>query len=164
MALVTKKKIVILGGGFGGLKAVFLLSKKLTSANLLNKYELILADKNSYHTYYPMLYEIATTSKNLADQIKLKEISTFRFSEVLKNKPVTLMQKTIAELDLIGGDVHFTDGEKIRFDYLIIALGSETNYFEILGLKENSFALKTFRDAIAIRDAIWNKIEDGDKN
>lgn len=159
MALITKKKIVILGGGFGGLKAAFLLSKKLTAADLLDKYELILVDKNSYHTYYPTLYEIATTSKNLASEIKLKEITTFSFTEIFENKPVSFLQKTVSELDLIEGDIHFFDGGKLGFDYLILALGSETNYFDIPGLKENSFALKSFLDAIRIRDEIWNKIE-----
>ncbi|MEK7086652.1 MAG: FAD-dependent oxidoreductase, partial [Patescibacteria group bacterium] len=48
----------------------------------------------------------------------------------------------------------------LKFDYLVLALGSETNYFDIPGLKENSFALKTFEDAIKIRDAIWLKVSE----
>jgi NADH dehydrogenase len=153
-----KKKIVLLGAGFGGVKAAFEICKKLKRLRLEEKYELLLVDKNEYHTYTPTLYEIATTSKNLANQIDLKSIVTFPLREIFKNMKITILKEVVSNVDLIEGDIHFESGSKLKFDYLVLALGSETNYFGIPGLKENSLALKTFVDALKIRDAIWERV------
>ena len=161
--MAKKKKIVILGAGFGGLKAVRILSKKIRDLNLEGKYEVILIDRNNYHTYYPTLYEIATTSKNLANQLDLKKIVTIPLTDIFENNPITLIQDKIAELDLIDGDIHSENGEKYGFDYLVLALGTEVNYFDISGLRENSLSLKSFLDAIQIRNSIWNLIEGAPK-
>ncbi|MBI4991628.1 MAG: NAD(P)/FAD-dependent oxidoreductase [Candidatus Harrisonbacteria bacterium] len=160
MANNTKKKIVILGAGFGGIKAAFSLCKNLDKLLLNDKYELILVDKNSYHTYTPTLYEASTTSKTLANQIDLKSIITFDLKKIFKNKNISLLQETVNNVDLIEGDIHFDSGKKLKFDYLVLALGSETNFFGIPGLEENSLTLKTFTDAIKIRDAVWSKYEE----
>ena len=156
------KKIVILGGGFGGIKAAFALHKKLKRLRLLDRYEIILVDKNSYHTYTPTLYEVATTSKNTANQVRLQQIVTFPLKKILGGKKITIIQATVTNVDLAEGDIHFQNKDKLKFDYLILALGSEVNYFNIPGLKENSFALKSFQDAIRLRDAIWNKVDGHD--
>jgi len=164
---MSKKKIVILGAGFGGIRTAFLIHKKLKKLGLLKKYELILADRHDYHTYVPILYEIATTSKNSANCVKLKSLATFPLKEIFWNKQITLVKNSVKNVDLIGGDVHFEGAlpaNRLKFDYLVLALGAETNYFGIPGLKENSLVLKSFLDAIKIRDAIWNKIEEGKKN
>lgn len=155
------KRIVILGAGFGGIKTAFSLCKKLRRLNLEEKYELILVDKNQYHTYTPTLYEAATTSKDQANHLELKKIVTFDLKTIFQNKKVSILNATVVQLDLTDGDIHFQSGEKLKFDYLVLAMGSETNYFNIPGLKGNSLALKTFKDAIAIRDVIWNKVDEG---
>lgn len=155
----VKKQIVILGAGFGGVKAAFSLCNKLKELNLMDKYQLFLVDKNLYHTYTPTLYEAATTSKDTASQIQLERIVTFRLKDIFKGKNITLLQKIVKEIDLLDGDVHFQEGEKLKFDYLVLALGSEINYFGIPGLKENALPLKTFIDAIKARDVIWNEVD-----
>jgi NADH dehydrogenase len=149
-----KRKIVILGAGFGGIKAAFSICRAIESRKLQDKYELVLVDKNFYHTYTPTLYEVATTSKETASQVNLEQIVTFSIPQIFKGRCLTFLQKTVAKVDLIGGDVHFHGGEKLKFDYLVFALGAETNYFDIPGLKENSLSLKTFKDAILIREKI----------
>ncbi|MBI3046547.1 MAG: FAD-dependent oxidoreductase [Candidatus Harrisonbacteria bacterium] len=156
-----RKKIVILGAGFGGIKAVFELCKKLRRFGLSAQYEIILVDRNQYHTYTPTLYEIATTSKTTASQLNLKNIVTFPLKTVFKKIDAALIKGSVTNVDLIEGDIHLADGRKLKFDYLVLALGAETNYFNIPGLKENSFTLKTFLDALKIREAIWNKVEEG---
>ncbi len=165
---MEKKKIVILGAGFGGIKTAFLLCSKLKKIKLLDKYEINLVDRNAYHTYAPTLYEIATTSKDLANQVQLREIVTFNLKEIFEGKDINLLQKVITDIDLAEGDIHFApslagQAEKLKFDYLVIALGSETNYYGIPGLQENSLTLKSFKDALMIRDAIWEKVDSGEK-
>ncbi|TSC81620.1 MAG: hypothetical protein G01um101419_800 [Parcubacteria group bacterium Gr01-1014_19] len=158
------KSIVILGAGFGGMKAAFDLHKDLRRRNLQNQYEINLVDRNSYHTYTPTLYEISTTSKETANYVGLKRIVAFEIPELIKGTAINFIKAEIKELDLIGGDIHFANGAQLKCDYLILAAGSETNYFDIPGLKEFSLPLKTFVDALKIRDRIVELIADGKKH
>lgn len=147
------KNIVILGGGFGGVRTALLLDRKLKRYGLRDRYRVILVDKNSYHTYTPTLYEIATTSKETANNLDLRSIATFSLKEIFKNSGVEIVRGTVREIDLADGDIHLNDKD-LRFDYLILALGSEPNYFSITGLKEHALPLKSFIDALRIRDTI----------
>ncbi len=156
-----KKKIVILGAGFGGLRAAIRISKKLEKLGLLKKYEIILIDRNDHHTYTPLLYEAATTSKETADLCKLHSVVAYKFAELTGYLPITFIQSEIKAIDVIHGKIKLANGKDIACDYAILALGSETNYFNIKGLKENSLPLRTLLDAIKIRDTILNSIEDG---
>lgn len=151
---LQKKKIVILGAGFGGLKAALEISKKLHQLCLKKLYEIILIDRYPYQTYYPTLYEAATTSKETANYCDLRQIITFPINEIIASDQIKFINAEVKELDLIDGDIHLSADEKIKFDYLVIALGAETNYFNISGLKENAFPFKTFLDAITLRDKI----------
>src|SRR3989338_3214738 len=156
--MAEKQSIVVLGAGFGGLRAAVLIAKKIKNLNLANKYKVVLVDRNNYQTFTPTLYEAATTSKETANYFQIKEIITFPMAEVIKNLPIKFINSQVEGIDLINGDVHCkafeVAHEELKFDYLVLALGSETNYFDIEGLKENSFALKTFIDALKIRDKI----------
>lgn len=153
------KKIVILGAGFGGLTAAMELGRFVKN-NKRVACEIILVDKNDYHTYTPTLYEASTTSKEVADLVQLKSIVTFPIRELLKKLPVRFMKDEIESLDISGGDIHLKGGEHLRYDYLIIALGSKTNFFNIPGLKESALELKTFTDAIRVREAVWGAVLD----
>lgn len=157
----TKPCIVILGAGFGGLRTALLLSKAFKRRGLEKTCEITIVDRNNYHTYTPTLYEAATTSKETANHIQIKEIITFPIEEILKGAGVRFIKNELKNLDLVNGDVHFIDGTRLKFNYLVLALGSETNYFDIPGLKENSLTLKTFIDAIKIRDKIFDLAESG---
>ncbi|RJQ29265.1 NAD(P)/FAD-dependent oxidoreductase [Candidatus Parcubacteria bacterium] len=150
------KKIVILGAGFGGLRAALLIGKKLGSLKLLRDYEVILVDRNEHHTYTPLLYEVATTSKETANIAKLHHVTTHSIWSLLEDYPIVFAHEEVENIDIAQGVVHFKDGQHIRYGHVVIALGSVTNYFNIKGLKENSSTLKTFKDAIRIRDTVWN--------
>jgi NADH dehydrogenase len=152
-----KPCVVILGAGFGGLRAALQLSKKLRGRSC----DIVLIDRNDYHTYTPTLYEAATTSKETANYLQIKEIVTFPVAEILKNTSVRFIKSEVRSLDLVNGDIHCANGERLKFDYLVLALGSETNYFGIPGLKENSLTLKTFLDALKIRDTILELMSSG---
>lgn len=157
--MAHKKKIVILGGGFGGVKAAFSLCKKIKKLGLEEKYELLLIDKNSYHTYTPILYEVVATSEEIADQTQLKEMATFDLKSVFSGYRIIILQDLVKELDLLNGDIHLEKNGVLKFDYLMLAIGSEINYFGIPGLKEHSLSLKSFFDALKIRDVVWNEIK-----
>ncbi len=159
-----KKTIAILGAGFGGLKCALTIGRKLHNLNLADKYRVILVDRNAYHTYTPTLYEAATTSKETASYLELKNIITFPITELIKNLPVDFINDKVTKLNLLGGSLTLADDPELQFDYLVLALGAETNYFNIPGLTENSSSFKTFMDAIKLRDKILNLYLGGKKD
>jgi len=149
--MYKNNSIVVLGAGFGGLRAALVLAKKIKAERLDASVTLI--DQNKYHTYTPTLYEIATTSKETANYCQLKEIVTFPVADIVKGVPIKFINDKVTNLDLLAGDVH-CGGKILKFNYLVIAAGSETNYFGVPGLKEEAYALKSFTDALEIRDAL----------
>lgn len=153
-----EENIVILGAGFGGLRAAMVLGKKAKRGTLGN-HKVILIDQKDYHTYTPTLYEISTTSKEVANYIDLKSVNTFPLKLLLKRLPVKCIKAEIVKVDTERGTVHLRDGRHIPYRYLTIALGSETNFFDIPGLKERALELKCFTDAVHIRDKVWEAVE-----
>ena len=155
------KNILVLGAGFGGLRAATQIAKKLRGLNLTKKYGVVLVDRNEHHTYTPLLYEIATTSKTTADLCGLHSVATFPVSDLIKNLPIKFVVGEVAAINLKDGNILLSNGQKIACDYLVLALGSETNFFGIKGLEKNALPLKQFIDAIKIRDCVWNLAMDG---
>ncbi len=80
---MAKKQVLILGGGFGGLQTALRLSRKIKKYGLQNAVSVTLVDKNSYHTFTPLLYEIATTSDAIAGRRQLKNLVTFPLRTLL---------------------------------------------------------------------------------
>ncbi len=154
----ARKSIVVLGAGFGGLRAALRLGRYLKAYKLADKYEVVLIDKNEYHTYTPTLYEIATTSKETANFFHLKEIVTFNVASLVAWLPIRFIKAEVTNIDVANGDVHLSTGERLVFCNLLLALGAQTNYFDIPGLKENSLALKTFHDAVMLREVMTTKV------
>lgn len=150
------RKILILGAGFGGLRVALKLGRMIERSGLKNRYHIFLVDRNDHHTYTPLLYEVATTSKDTANISKLHEIATYKIDPIIKGLPVTFIKAWVQKLDVVDAHIHLKDGRKLAYDYLVIALGSETNYFDIPGLKEHAFPLKTFQDAVRVRETIWD--------
>ncbi|MBI2035564.1 MAG: FAD-dependent oxidoreductase [Candidatus Liptonbacteria bacterium] len=161
------KNIVILGAGFGGLRVARVLAKKLTKAGLNDKYRLILVDRNHYHTFTPLLYEAATTSKEIADMVELRTITTFQIKQILSGLKVDFINAEVEKIDIITGKINLKSNkgqEVLAFDHLVIALGAEVNTFNIKGVTEHAFYLKTFWDAMRLRDKIIENVDDGKKN
>ena len=150
------KNIVILGAGFGGLQAALTLSKKLRKYDLWEKYSVILVDKHPFHTFTPLLYEIAATSPEIASNLKLQDLVSFPINSLVSYRRVEFINDEVAGIDAERKKVRLSRSE-IDFEYLINALGSEVNYFDIPGLKENALVLKSFSDALKIRDRIHKK-------
>lgn len=160
---MRKKQIVILGGGFGGLRAALNIEKELRRLNLLTKYEVVLVDKNNAHEYIPLLYEIATYTEEAYCGKKLKELVLYPFRELLRGRAITFIEDEVLDTDISGGRVRARKQE-ISFDYLILAMGSEENYFGIPGAKEHSFSIKTFGKALRARSAIYEAHQNHGRN
>lgn len=136
---MAKKRVVIAGMGFGGLRA----AKALAGSDL----ELVMVDRNNYHLFQPLLYQVATAGlEEEAIAYPLRSLSrhwrnaSFLLSEV---NGVNLADKSIAT----------GDGE-IKFDYLIVATGSRTNFFGIDGVARHAFDLKQLDQAEDLRNQI----------
>ncbi|MDP3974721.1 MAG: FAD-dependent oxidoreductase [Candidatus Jorgensenbacteria bacterium] len=149
----SKKNIVVLGGGFGGLQAALRLGHAIRHLGLGAKYRVTLVDKRPRHVFTPLLYEVATTSEASATAHQLEPLVAYPLKELLENSGVEFRLDEVLHLDIAEGVVHLKNG-KLRYEYLVIALGGETNYYRIPGLEAHGLPLKTFEDALAIRERL----------
>ncbi len=147
-----KKNIVILGGGFAGIRAALDLNNYLHDDT---EYEIILVDRRDYQTYYSALYEAATTEHGAVEAKKVKRTVTIPFAEIFEKTKVKAFKGYIERIDLLNGKV-VTDSRIIPYDYLVIAMGSVADFYGIPNLDKYGFTLKSLEDAIMIR----NRIED----
>lgn len=133
-----KKNIVVLGAGFGGLRAALDLEKKIRG---LKNYRLLLIDKQKDHLFTPLLYEMVC-GQNL-------DLAGTPLVELVRNKKIQFLLDEVKKIDLARRKV-FTQTTVVDFEYLVIALGSETDFFHIPGLKKYAFSLKNYNDASRI--------------
>lgn len=138
------KRVVIIGAGFGGLQ----IAKNLNR----NHFQVVLIDKNNYHTFQPLLYQIATAEiepdsivHEIRSIIKNKKNFFFRLAHVTR---IDAQERKI-----------FSDIGSISYDYLIIATGSKTNYFGNSNVERYAFSMKTISEAIHLRGMIFKNIE-----
>jgi NADH dehydrogenase len=139
-----KPRIIIIGGGFGGLEVV----KKLRGS----KVQTVLFDKNNHHTFQPLLYQVATsgleTNSIVAPFRKLfgnYQDFYFRLAEVKNIKP----EENYIETS-IGG---------VKYDYLVIATGAVTNFYGMEEVKKNAISMKNIVDATKLRNKIIRQME-----
>lgn len=144
----NKKKILILGGGFGGIKAALELG-------LAGQFEVSLLSDNDNFRYYPTLYHAATGGRLSASQISLKEIFAGRSIRFIKDKAETI--------DRSKKTLKTASGKSYEYDVLIIALGVVTNYFGIKGLREYAYGIKSIEEATRLRDHLHTLLLDEGK-
>ncbi|MGV3696071.1 NAD(P)/FAD-dependent oxidoreductase [Flavobacterium sp.] len=140
----NNERVVIIGGGFAGLA----LAKKLRN----RKFQVVLLDKHNYHTFQPLLYQVATgglEAGSIAYPIRkvIQEYKDFYFRLTSVKEIDTVNQKIISEI----GDLHY--------DYLVIATGSKTNYFGNKEIERNSMSMKTIPQSLNIRSLILENFE-----
>jgi NADH dehydrogenase len=123
-----KEEVLIVGGGFAGIKAALGLAGD-------NRFDVTLLSDSLYLRYYPTLYHTATGGPRSNSSIPLRTI--------FAGKPVSLAQGTATTIDRQAKTVQTADGQTYGYDTLILALGVVTNYFGIPGLKEYSYSIKT---------------------
>lgn len=137
--------VVIIGAGFGGLAA----AKAFRRQDVL----VTLIDKNNFHTFQPLLYQVATAALgpiDIAHQVR----HIFK-----KQRNVQFLHATVTGIDRANKTVHVSDGSELAYDHLIVAAGASYHDFGIPGVKEHSFALKTVAGAENLRNHILRRFE-----
>ncbi|WP_452231418.1 NAD(P)/FAD-dependent oxidoreductase [Lacinutrix sp. MEBiC02595] len=137
-------RIVIIGGGFAGVK----LAKSLKN----KKVQVVLIDKHNYHTFQPLLYQVSSAGLEpdsiaypLRKIIKKHENAFFRLAEV---------EQIFPEIKSIQTDI----GD-LSYDYLVLATGTKTNYFGNAAIEKYSMAMKTIPQALDIRSLMLQNLE-----
>ncbi len=142
--LDQKPKIAIIGAGFAGLRAV----KTLARVNA----EVVLIDRNNYHTFVPLLYQVATG-------FIPPETVAYPLRKYLRSTAnATFLQAEVLEIDFIAKVIK-TDRRNINYDYLVIATGSQTKFLGVNGAPQYTYPLRTLDDAVALRDRILINFE-----
>lgn len=144
IAKTNKKRVVIVGGGFGGLK----LANKLKGSN----FQIVLIDKNNFHQFPPLLYQVASSGLEPGSILfpfrkifqKQKNVY-FRMAEV---------KAVIAERNLIETSIG-----QLTYDYLVIASGTVTNFFGNKTLEEKALPMKTIQEALELRNTLLSNFE-----
>ena len=147
--ITERKNIIIVGAGFGGITAMRLLAKKLPP-----HFSLILVDRHHHQLYTPALYEIASIPQEMTEDSTLRSSILLSIKEMIHGKPVTHIVDEFVGFDSDPKTIRLKNTGTLTYEYLILALGSETSYFDIPGLQEYGLPLKNFDDAIRMRNAI----------
>ncbi|XMO85777.1 NAD(P)/FAD-dependent oxidoreductase [Algibacter sp. AS12] len=138
-------RIVIIGGGFAGVA----LAKKLSKQEV----QVVLLDKNNYHTFQPLLYQVSTGGLE-PDSI------AYPIRKILKDFPNFYFRLAIVEeIDTQKSKVKTNIGN-LKFDYLVVASGSTTNFFGNTEIEKHSMAMKTIPQSLDLRSLILENFED----
>lgn len=140
----NKKRIVIVGGGFGGLQ----LAQDLMKSN----YQVVLIDKNNYYQFQPLLYQVATSGLETSSIV-------FPFRKIFhKAKNIhfrlTTVQKILPEECKI-----VTPLGELEYDYLVIATGAGNNYFGNKNIEKNALPMKSLVESLNLRNVILERFE-----
>ena len=141
---MNRPKIVILGGGFGGLAAARALSGAA---------DVTVVDRHNYQTFLPLLYQVSTAGL-AADHV------AYPIRGALRKTSVKFRMASPISIDHQTKEVKLDSSENLKFDHLIVALGSVTADFGIAGVKEFSLGMKSVSEALTIRAEIMRRFED----
>ena len=149
------KKVLVLGGGFGGVYAALELEKRLGSDPDV---EITLVNRDNFFLFTPMLHEVAASDLDLTDIV-----SPIR--RILRR--ADFFEGTVERVDLRGRRVTVSHGRvrhthDLPFDYLVIALGSTTNFYGLPGLEERALTMKSLSDAVYLRNRLIAQLEEAD--
>ncbi len=135
-----KTRIVVLGGGYGGVESAKVLERRLGARRDI---EISLIDKNSYHTLMTELHEVAG-GRVEPDSVQIS------FRKIFGARKVRVVADRIRTIDFEARRLT-GDGGQYDYDYLVLGAGGEPEFYGIPGIKENSFTLWSFDDAMRIR-------------
>lgn len=140
----NQKRVVIIGAGFAGLT----LAKKLSS----RYFQVVLLDKNNYHQFQPLLYQVATSG------LEPSSIS-FPLRKIFQKKKNVIIRMTdVTAVSPETKTVHTGIGD-LQYDYLVMAQGATTNYYGNSHLQENAYSMKSVSEALLLRNSLLQNYE-----
>lgn len=138
-----KKRVVVVGGGFAGIEVV---------RQLQDRYQVVLIDKNNFHTFQPLLYQVATAGIE-ADSI------VFPLRKIFKGyQHFYFRMAEVTNVDTASNTV-FTNIGSLTYDYLVLATGTDTSFFGNEKLRELTLQMKSVREALDMRSYILQNFE-----
>jgi NADH:ubiquinone reductase (H+-translocating) len=141
-----RKRVVIIGGGFGGLA----LSQKLAK---LDDFQIVLVDKINYHQFQPLFYQVATAG------LEPSAIS-FPLRLVFQNNPHVHVRVTeVTSINTAENNIQTKLG-LINYDYLVLAIGADTNFFGMTNIQERALPMKSVSEALGLRNRLLQNFED----
>ena len=140
-----RRKVIIIGGGFGGLSAAQHLHSNLVDVTLI--------DRRNYHLFQPLLYQVATGS------LSAGEVASPLRSVLSRQKSTRVWLGTVVDIDPDSKRVFLADGAIVPYDTLIVAAGSQTSYFGRNEWQEWAPGMKSVEEATAIRHKILYAFE-----
>ncbi len=144
-----RPRVVILGGGFGGLTAARALKHAPVSITMI--------DRNNHHVFQPLLYQVATSALESTDV-------AFALRSLLRRQKNTEVVMGEAEsIDPAGRVLRLSSGKELPYDYLIVATGAQSSYFNHPEYRMYAPSLKTVRDALEIRYRVLMAFEQAEQ-
>jgi NADH:quinone reductase (non-electrogenic) len=145
-----RPRVLILGGGFAGVGAAM----KLKHADA----DVVLVDKNDYHTFQPLLYQLASgLLETTAVGHSLRDL-------VHDQENTTVHQDVVTSIDLAARAVRFEQLAPVTYDYLVLGIGAEVNFFGTEGAAEHAFPMYTLADAVRLKDHLLGLWEAADRD
>jgi NADH dehydrogenase len=144
-----RPRVLVLGGGFAGIGA----AQKLKKSDA----DVVVVDKHDYHTFQPLLYQVAT---GLLEQPAVGHPIRDLFH---KQDNVRVHQDTVTGIDLEKREVTFEELEPMSYDYLVLGLGAQVNFFGVEGAAEHSLPLYTLPDAVRLKNHLLRTWEKADR-
>ncbi|HEX8377204.1 MAG TPA: NAD(P)/FAD-dependent oxidoreductase [Pedobacter sp.] len=142
---VNFPKVIIIGGGFGGIQ----LAKKLNEKEV----QILMLDRHNYHTFQPLLYQVATGGLE-ADSI------AFPLRKIFKGqRNFTFRNADVLSINPENNTINTTIGE-FEYDYLVLATGSNTNFFGSKELEHYTMPMKTIPEALNLRSMLLQNLEE----
>lgn len=141
----SKKRIVIVGGGFGGLQ----LASKLKGSD----YQVVLVDQNNYHQFLPLIYQVASGGMEPSS-------IAFPFRNVYKNRKkdfffrLAKARAVVPEMNVLQTSIG-----KIEYDYLVFAAGTVSNFFGNKSIEDVAMPMKNISEAMGLRNALLANLE-----
>jgi NADH:ubiquinone reductase (H+-translocating) len=144
-----RPRVLVLGGGFAGIGAAHELKK--------SDVEVVVVDKHDYHTFQPLLYQVAT---GLLEQPAVGHPIRDLFHG---QDNARVHQDRITAIDLDARRVTFSELDSLSYDYLVLGLGAEVNFFGVEGAADHAFPLYTLPDAVRLKKHVLRAWEEADR-
>lgn len=139
-----QKRVVIVGGGFGGLT----LARKLAAGD----FQVVLIDKNNYHQFQPLFYQVAMAGLEPSSIV-------FPFRKVFqKSKNVFVRVTKVLSINPLQNEIK-TDIGDLRYDYLVLAIGADTNWYGNERVRANAIPMKSVSEALYLRNKVFEDYE-----